>query len=155
MNDNTASYARKWFDDKGMPVDVTRIFDVNLILGTAKVDFKPVCTRCKGRGALRHTSEKRCRLCSGTGSFHVVSRTVYTLDALFRVKPDIARQVKSMQKPVSRFGSWSTAHQTVIDQIAEFAPRNKFLQSLAQQLQQNRVLTDKQITVAKSVISQF
>lgn len=155
MNDNTASYSRKWFDDKGMPVDVTRLFDVDLIRGTAKVAFKPTCTRCKGRGALRHCAEFRCSLCRGRGTFHETYRAVYTLDALFSINPHVARQVKSTLTPVSRFGSWSTAHQSIIRQITEHASRNKFLRSLAEQLQQNRVLTDKQITVAKSVISQF
>ncbi|EBG2148422.1 hypothetical protein FIP36_16895 [Salmonella enterica] len=151
----------KYYDHSGLEVSASKIQCENSVNGTAEYTHRVMCSKCNGRGERKHFYKSRCMACNATGYSLITTRTAYSLAALRRTYPAVARkvsdaifnaQLRVVATKKSQFASWCESHQELVNAITNNTTKNNFLESLKSTLSRNHPLSEKQIAVAEKIL---
>ncbi len=155
-----------WFTRSGAAIDAERVFSIDIKKGTARYSYTPTCKRCGGLGGSegwRHTGWT-CYLCGGCGKGEPRTEPVYTEDRLAKLiaaheKRRTSAKAKAEAAEAERraaeqalWKTWCAEQSEVIAEMRAHAGGSEFLADLMSRIDAVRILTERQIDAARSVI---
>lgn len=155
-----------WHTRAGQPLSSDLVTDENQSKGTAKYSHIEKCFKCGGEGGSPawNFTGWTCFRCGGTGYESLRVDNVYTTEKLAKLNATAEkahvkrvakiRQIESERREFERaaWTIWCETNKELVGDIRSFAENNDFLGSLAEQIDQIKILSDRQAEAAiKSV----
>lgn len=159
MTDSTRVF---YFEMDGKIIHSPFIISIDEAEGTVQYKKTIYCIPCHGEGK---RGPYQCHVCRGQGHKGYKETVGYTIKKLFEVNHSAARvayrSMKEMvafnqQREASRIKQdwvmWERNNKSLLIAICTCDSENKFLRSLASQINQKKMLSTKQIEVAKKIL---
>ncbi|MGV0087404.1 hypothetical protein EEAAV_26560 (plasmid) [Rahnella aceris] len=151
-----------YFEMDGKIIHSPFIVSIDEIDGTVQYKKTIYCIPCHGEGK---RGPYQCHICRGKGHKGHNIATGYTIKKLFEVNHSAARVAYRSMKEMIEFNKqreenrikqdwvvWEHNNKTLLTAICKCDSENKFLKSLATQINQKKMLSIKQIEVAKKIL---